>query len=621
MEQLRSLFVSPRREWIIIGALLAALLVEFFLPSFGFALLLISGVGSLPLILRALKAVFKFKITIDTFNFLALTAAFFLGDPRSAAFIVLMFTCADLLDWSTESRAHQAVELLLRQKPLIAFVERNVGGEVHEEKISVDEVKMGDTVIVRSGDRIPVDGVVVFGEAHINEATVTGESALIKKEIHSLVSSGTVNESGILKIKALHISKDSTFERIAALIKDASENKSDTEKIADKFAGIFLPIVILIGALTYYVTRNAAMTTAIFLVACADDMAVAIPLAMAGAIGKAAQRGVIIKGGQRIDALSRVEEIVIDKTGTLTYGHLSVKSAVVNKGVSEEHFWHVVGVAEKYSEHPAGRALVIEAARHEKNIDEPEHFEIFKGAGVQCEYQGKKIIVGNRDAAMMAHIEIPEKISEEITAAEKLEGNSIFIVFENNDCLGYGFLSDMPRAEAKESVAALYALGIKKVSMFTGDNEITAARIAAALGIGTVRSRMKPEDKLREIAALGDAGKNVAMIGDGVNDAPALSRASIGIAMGSGGTAVAVEAADVVILTDDLARVPEIILLSRRTMSIIRSDVAIWVLSNAVGFALVLTGFAGPAVAAFYNFITDFFPLANSARLFRTTKK
>ncbi len=619
MKHLRTFFSSPRREWIIISALAAALVVHFFMPAAGLMLLTISAAGSLPLLARTFQATIKRKITIDTFNTFALAAAFFLGDPQSAAFIVLMFTCADLLDWSTESRAHRAVELLLKQKPLIASVERGAAGV--ETKISVTDVVVGDTVVVRSGDRIPVDGVVIFGEAHINEAAVTGESALVKKEIHSLVSSGTVNEAGVIKIRALHISKDSTFERIAALITDAAANKSETEKIADKFATIFLPIVLAIGAGTYYFTRSATMTTAIFLVACADDMAVAIPLAMAGAIGRAAQRGVIIKGGQRIVALSRVQKIVIDKTGTLTHGHLSVKCAVIMPEISLEKFWRAVGAAEKYSEHPAGRALVAEAALHVKQFGEPEKFEILKGAGVTCMYEGKKIVVGNTDAALAAHVTVPTKISADIAAAQEKEGNSVFLVFEDGKFYGYGFLADVPRAEAHKSITALRALGISEIAMLTGDNEVSANRIAKALGITSVHANMKPEDKMREVAAFGADGSTVAMIGDGVNDAPALSRAAIGIAMGTGGTAVAVEAADVVILTDNLARVPEIIALSRKTMSVIHLDVIIWAVSNIFGFALVFTGFVGPALAAFYNFATDFFPLLNSARLFRRVKK
>jgi len=358
------------------------------------------------------------------------------------------------------------------------------------------------------------------------------------------------------------------------------------------------------------------MTASLFLIACADDIAVAIPLAVSAAIGRAAKRGVIIKGGEWLDALSRIETVVVDKTGTLTYGDIRVGDVVIKKGVSEKEFWTLVGTAEKFSGHPVGRAIYLEALKHESNIQDPDEFHIEEGSGVHARSQSKEIIIGNADIFRdHTFLSAGTLVSEMHDAAAK-EGASPSAVTVDKDLWGYFFMRDVPRAEAKESIKLLGKAGVKNVVMFTGDNKSTAERIASELGISNVMSEMKPELKLVEVEKLIVPGKILAMVGDGVNDAPALARADIGIAMGGTGTAVAIEAADMVILTDKLDRLPEMILLGKKTMSVIRADVIIWLATNIFGFYLVFSGIADPALAAFYNFLTDFFPLINSARLF-----
>jgi Cd2+/Zn2+-exporting ATPase len=323
----------------------------------------------------------------------------------------------------------------------------------------------------------------------------------------------------------------------------------------------------------------------------------------------------VVKGGEWFDALRKVRTVVFDKTGTLTYGTVTVADVALEPGVTDELFWKCLGIAEKYSEHPIGRAVFREALRRLGMIPDPTGFEVLKGVGVLATSDDGRIAVGNSKIFDAVKTDGLNPFRVAAGNGESVRGLTTFTVLLDGKPLGRVSVADVPRPEAKESIQALKQLGVERVLMFTGDNPAVARRVADAIGIDGFTASMRPEDKVRAIEELTKIGP-VAMVGDGINDAPALARADIGIAMGGSGTAVAVEAADVIILTDNLTRLPELISLSRRTVSVVRQDVAIWLVSNAFGFLLVFTGFLGPALAAFYNFATDFFPLINSSRLF-----
>lgn len=604
-------FQSPRREYIVIGAVSVALLVHAVFGPIPQVLLVVAAVGAVSLAMRAGRDIAHLHISLDVFNLFAVGVSLATGEAASAAFIILMITSADVLQLHTSRRTQNAMEHLLKLKPQTAL--RQHGNDL--EIIPIAQVRVGDVLVVESGQAIPVDGVVIGGRALVNEALVTGESVPVEKVAGSGVLVSTMVDTGAIKVRALRIGKDSTIERMAELMRSAAKNKSKPERIADRFASIFLPIVILFGTGVYIVTRDLRMTAAIFLVACADDMAVAIPLAMTASLGWAAKRGVIIKGGAWLHTLSKVRTLVLDKTGTLTYGTFRLDRLDMEPGVTEKEFWHLVGVAEKYSEHPIGRALYAQARDRVGEIPDPDDIAIHKGAGISVKAGGQTIAVG--DEKMLALLRIPatEHIQKMLSDARIASVGTSVLVLRDGTPLGTVSLADAPRPEAARSLRAVRHLGIRDIVMFTGDNERTANRVASQLGITRVRAQMKPEQKLLELESL--QPRPVAMVGDGINDAPALARADVGIAMGKGGTAIASEAADVIILTDDLSRLADAVLLGRRTMSVINGDIVIWALSNIVGFTLVLAGVAGPAMAAFYNFATDFLPLINSSRLFR----
>ncbi|MGC9968632.1 MAG: cation-translocating P-type ATPase [Minisyncoccia bacterium] len=626
------IFRSPDREYLLIIVVAFALIINLFFPAFsaaGIVLWIAALFGALPTVGAAASALYRRKVTIDTFNVFALAISFATREIRSAAFIVLMLTFAYLLDWYTESRTENAVAELLRLKPEKARRLKKDGakGDMVEE-VRADDIKMDNILLVQDGDRVPADGVIVFGNVLVNESSVTGESVPVPKREGDRLLSGTLIESGTAKFRATGVGKDSTLERMAGLIREAQKNKSRSERLADRFAAIFLPIVLVFGLGVYIVTGNILMTAALFLVACADDMAVAIPLAVTAALGRAASRGVVVKGGEWLDALGKTRTLVLDKTGTLTYGSFALRDAEIVKGISPDLFWQSVGVAEKFSEHPVGRAIFKAALEKLTDVasrsalPDPDEVKIHRGNGIWVRYGGaKRIEVAIGDEGMCADLGLRVEPLAKKKLKEKKErfGGTTVLVAINKKCAGLITVADVPREEAAESMRALRKLGVQNITMFTGDNEAVAAAMTKKLGLASYSASMSPEEKLRKLEMLlKDSGNRaVAMVGDGINDAPALARADVGIAMGNEGAAVAVEAADIVVLTDNLARIPEMVSLGRRTASVIKWDMVIWVVSNAVGFALVLTGFAGPAIAAFYNFATDFLPLINSARLFR----
>ena len=596
----------------MLGLIVVAFLWQLAEPVTGtFVLAVTAGLGCLPTLVAAARALRKRRIGIDAFNAFAVVISFTTGEFRSAAFIALMLTSARWLDWRTESTTHDAIEELMKLKPAEAILERD--GALVE--VPVEAVREGDVLVVKPGGRVPVDGVMVSGRAHVNEASVTGESVPVEKRPGDGVVSATLVESGMLKMRATRVGKDSTVERMAALMRQASSHKSRIETTADRFAGGFLPLVGLLGILTWIVTGDAHKTAAIFLVACADDMAVAIPLAMTASLGIAARRGVIIKGGEWLEVMARMRTLVVDKTGTLTYGTLGIRDIHPEPWIGEKELLSVLASAEKFSEHPIGKAFGRAAAAKTGPVPDPESFEVRAGSGIIALVGGRQVAVGNEHIVDGLGLILTPEAKAKLAAEKEEHGQTTFWAFIDGRFAGLVTVADVPRPEAAAAVRRLSDAGVRTV-MFTGDNERTAADVASALGIAEHRSSMVPEAKLDGLERLMADGP-VGMVGDGINDAPALARADVGIAMGGGGAAVAVEAADIVILTDDLSRIPEIVELGKRALAVIRGDVIIWVVSNLLGFALVLTGVLGPAFAAFYNFATDFLPLINSSLLFR----
>ncbi len=607
---------------IIIFLIALFLVLGFFssfkgLPWWHTANVVVSLLGSIPTFITMLRALAKFRITIDVFTAVALGAAlYFSPDIRSAEYIILMLSSARLVDYFTQGRTKNAISALLDLKPKSA---RLVKGE-EEVMVPLEDVKVGEIVMVQNGEKIPVDGIVEKGEALVNESSLSGESRQVLKRTKDKVFASTINENGTLYIKTEKIGKDTVLSKIIEMVQTAQVTKAPMQRTADTFAAWFLPISLAVVGGVLYFTGDVAKSIALLLVICADEIVVATPIAILAGIGQAARNGVIIKGGVHLEALSRINAIVLDKTGTLTYGRQDISFIRTFWGAGEETVISLAAMAEKHSEHSLARTIVEYARIRNIAYETPDEFEVISGKGVIAKHNGETVLVGNERFIQEHNLHIQEEISQHILD-ESVKGATPVIIAKGLKIIGIISITDSPRSSAKEAIKQMHDLGIKDVIMMTGDNDEVAAQTAKFLHIDSYHAQMLPEDKFKKVKEMVDGGKRVIMVGDGVNDAPALSIADVGIAMGVIGTDVAIEAADIALMNDQLEKIPEVIALSRRVMNVIKGNIFLWIAFNVVGMTLVFIGIIGPVGAALYNFLTDFIPLGNSLRLFKRERK
>ncbi len=571
----------------------------------------IAILATLPVILSTFRSLKNKKISIDLLASVALTFSLLFREWGSAVFINLMLTSARILASYTEARSRRAIKSLLKFKPHKAKIEKN--GKLIE--IPLNEIKKGDLVVVDLGERIPVDGIVEKGEASIDQSSLTGESIPVAKVKGDQVLSSTIIVSGNLIIKTEKIGKETTLEKIINLIEESQSNKAEINSIADKFTSWYVLITFVGSFILYFYLGNSSLVLAVLLVTCADDIAVAIPLAFLTAIGHAAKRGVIIKGSNFIEGLAKLKVIVVDKTGTLTRGKLKVEKVFAFDEIKQEEVLKLAGIVSLFSNHPAAKAIVNYTKEKRIAIDEPKELKELAGKGAMAIYKNKKIISGKLSFFQELKIKISSHQLGDINK-EKEKGLNVTLIGYDGELIGFIALADELRPKTEVAISEFKKLGIEKIVMLTGDNEKIAKRIADKVGISEFHANLLPEDKLKYLKKYLSKDYKLAMIGDGVNDAAALSLADIGIAMGVIGSDVTIESADVALMKDDFSKLPEIIKLSKYTLKIANQDFWIWGIVNAVGLTLVFAGILTPISAAAFNFITDFIPLANSLRLF-----
>lgn len=606
---------QPKREFILAIILFTSILFSYIFEYYSISnyiypiIFFVSIIGSIPIISVSLKFIYRRKITIEVFNLFALLVAFFLASPLAAIWIELMLTFASYLEWKTKERASGAIKELLSLAP--DFAHKEINNTYIDIKRS--EIVVGDILLVKAGEKIPTDGTIIFGECTVDESSFTGESVPVEKSLNNEVYEATTINKGVIKVKVTKVGSDTVLGRMVVLMRSALSNKSTIHKFADRFAEFFLPFSAIVAIVIYLLTHNPIMVASFLLVVCADDVAVAIPLAIEASLGKAAKRGVIIKGGINLEKLSKIKTVIFDKTGTLTYGKFSVDFVNLKNDSQSEQFWRCVAIAEKFSEHPIGKEIYKHAINIIGEVDNPDKVEVLTGVGIKVKKGDSVIVIGNKVAMNISNVEIVEKTNNLNTS-----GKTILYVSLNDTYIGTIYVSDTVKIEAKDVVAELHKNGIHTV-ILTGDQKDIANDIGNKIGIKEIRSGLFPEEKLNAIAEFSKHG-GVVMVGDGVNDAPALAKSDVGIAMGKLGAAVSVEAADIIIQTDNLSRIPEVIELAKQTRTVIRNNIIIWLFSNIIGTILVITNIFGITLAAFYNFISDFFPLINSARLFRNKR-
>jgi Cd2+/Zn2+-exporting ATPase len=601
----------------LVGILVVILIghyADFFSLDLDRALLIFfTSVATFPVLISAFQALKNRKITIDLLASVALAVSIINKEWASAAFISLMLASARVFTAYAENKSRGAIKSLLKLKPSKVKVKR--GDKISE--ISYAKIEMGDLVIVEMGERIPVDGIIINGEALVDQSSLTGESVPVEKKKGSRVFNSTLNISGSLVVKTEKTGKDTTFEKIIKLVEQSQKEKIGIQTMADKFASFYVVFIILAAVTLFSFSRDLGLVLGVLLVTCADDIAVAVPMAFSAAIGMAAKRGIIVKGGSFLEGLTDVKTMIFDKTGTLTKGKMKTEefNFFPNSQIAERELIGMTAGLDFFSSHPSAKAIVNYAQDQKIVFGKPDKFEEFPGKGSRALYGTREIICGRLSFLEEKGIDISQGDREKIAEAQG-SGSSLVMVGYNGKLAGYFRLIDEIRPEAKEALIDLKSLGVNKFVMLTGDNERVAKRVAKEVGIETYHANLLPKDKLNYVKKyIGQKGK-VAMVGDGVNDAAALALADIGIAMGAIGTDAAIEAADVALMKDNFAKIPEALRIGQFAKKVAKQNFWIWGIVNAGGLMLVFLKIIGPEGAAAFNFVTDFFPIFNSLRLF-----
>lgn len=562
--------------------------------------------GGFPVFRNVVRAALRRQITSHTLMTVGAIAALTVGEWVAAAIVVAFMRIGDYVERFTTESARRAVKELTAMAPQTARVER----DGVEAEIPIAAVRVGETVIVRPGEKIPVDGEVIAGHATIDQSAITGESMPVDVGVGSRVFAATIAKLGSLRIKTLRVGEDTTFGRVIKMVEEAEAHRGNVQRLADRFSAYYLPVVAGIAALTFLISRNPLSTAAVLVVACSCSFALATPVAMLASIGASARRGVLIKGGRYLEALARADVVLVDKTGTLTLGRPQITDVVALNGMSSSDVLALAASAERYSEHPLAEAVRAAARAHNLSLLEPEHFEAIPGMGVRAKVNGNLVAVGSR--------RLTPAIGSSLSIAEQLEaqGKTLLFVTVDGEPAAILAAADTLRPEAPAALAELRNLGVRRIELLTGDNERTAAALAEALGV-QYRANLLPEDKIEVVKEYQARGHTVVMIGDGVNDAPALAQANVGVAMGAAGADIAIEAAHIALMREDWALIPDVLRVARRTMGVVRMNLAFTAVYNLVGLTLAALGVLPPTLAAAAQSLPDLGILANSARLLR----
>ena len=603
--------LMTRERWIEVARILFVGAITFLywqnvLPIQ--ALLVAVGVGLYPLVKIGLLDLIRVrKIGTEIFVTVATGVAMLGGEYVAGSVLMGIILIAEFIaDFNTD-RARASIKALIGSVPQMATVREKSG----ERQVPVAELKVGDIVLARAGEKIPVDGTVTGGDASVNEAAITGESLPVDKQVSSTVLAGTLVESGALDVRAGQIGSATMFARIIALVESAEEQQAPVQKLADQVAARLIPIIFVFLLAVYLVTHDVRKIVTLLIFTSPAELGLATPLVMIAAIARAARNGILIKGGLYLESLAKVNLLAFDKTGTLTAGRPEVVEVrSLDPGIAEADVLMLAGAADRRSGHPLAQAVVAFAAQRRITLPEPADFEVFQGRGVRATVNGKAVLVGNAKLLAENGVEPP-------AVGDRHVGIVIFVAVDGR-AVGILELADQVRPGAKDAIARLKASGIHKVVMLTGDSRRVAQRVGEELGVDEVQADLLPEDKVAAIARLQTQGYRVAMVGDGINDAPALARADIGIAMGARGTQAALEAADIALMTDDLGKIVLARTLARRSYRTIQENLFVGVgVVHVLGITAALLGWIGPIQAAILHLGPDILVFLNSVKLLR----
>jgi len=561
-------------------------------------------IGGYPIFKEAFENVVERKMTMELSMTIALLSALAIGEFFTALVITAFVLAAEVLEGLTVGRGRRAIQDLLDFLPRIVSVRRD--SEVVE--MPAENLQLRDVVIVKPGGRIPVDGLVLSGRSFVEQAAITGEAMPVEKSPGSAVYAGTINQSGALEVRAEKLGRDTTFGRIIEAVERAEKSRAPIQKTADRLAGYLVYFALGAAILTFIITHNVRSTISVVIVAGACGIVAGTPLAILGAIGRAAHQGVIIKGGLYLEALAEVDTVLLDKTGTLTFGTPQIREVVSADGFTERDILAAAGIAERKSEHPLAKAIIARATDLALPVDEPDQFAYAPGKGVTANYRGEEIVVGSRSLLMERGLKRILPVN-----GQGAGGVSEVYVARGGQVLGTIRIADVLRPEAKSAVAAMRAMGLKTI-LLSGDAQPVTTLVGRDLGVDEAVGELLPDQKARWVTELRGKNRKVAMVGDGINDAPALVQANVGVAMGSG-TDVARESADVILIGSDLAKFVEALRIARRCRGIIMQNFTGTLVVDSIGVGMAACGLLNPLLAAFIHVTSELAFILNSTRL------
>ena len=556
------------------------------------------AICGLPLLYLAISRIINnkgiSKISSALLISIAMIAAIFIGDLFAAGEVAFIMAIGGILEDKTAERAQKGLKKLISLAPQQG---RRILTDGKEETVKAEEIRRNDRIRILPGETIPVDGEIISGNTSVDQSVITGESLPVDKAVGDSVFCGTINRFGAIDIKATKIGADSSLQKLIRMVQEAENNKAPMQRITDKWASWLVPVALLIAVITYIATTDIVRAVTVLVVFCPCALVLATPTAIMAAIGQATKYGVIIKSGDALERMGKVDCITFDKTGTLTYGNLAVSDIIsFAPELSENELLSLTASVEVLSEHPLAKAIAAYAKEQSAAILSVNDFAMIPGKGVSANVQGEIILCGNRKWLEACNVEFDDTVSEPLKHLRE-QGKAAIVVAKENKCIGVIALSDTLRENAKSMIQELNHTHTEVV-LLTGDHAQTANYFAEQVGITSVHSELLPEEKAKEIQRLQQAGKNICMIGDGVNDAPALKTANVGVAMGSMGSDIAVEAADIALMSDDISKIPYLKRLSNATVKTIKFSICLSLTINFAAIILSVIGLLTPTTGA-----------------------
>lgn len=542
------------------------------------------------------RDIYHRKITVNVFVTVALIATMAVGQFLSAALIVFIMAVVGAFESYTLDKTRKNIRSLLNFAPKTANVRRGT----EEVTVLAADVQIDDLVVIRPGERIPIDGVVVAGTSSVNQAPITGESVPVEKGPGSEVFGATMNETGYLEVRTTRVGEDTTLARIVHLVEGAQGTRAPIQGIADRFTTWFLPAVLIIGVIGYLLSGQVLVFVSILLVACPCAFAIATPTAVTAGISNMARRGILIKGGSFMENTGKLDTLLVDKTGTFTLGRPTVAAIIPVAGFRDENVLLFAAIGEKFSEHPLARAILSAAATRGLSVPDPDEFQSETGMGVTARSGEHGLIIGKPEFLEAKGVPLDDAVRRLIDEQTDL-GRTVILVARDAAVAGLIAIADEIRPGTAEAVLALKEMGVKRIIMLTGDNSTVASAVSTAIGIDGYQANLLPEQKLDVVTQLQAEGQRVGMIGDGINDAPALAKADVGIAMGASGTDVAIETSDVTLMKDDLWQFVDFLWMSQKVIRRIKVNIGLSMVYNAIGLLLGVQALLTPITATLYQ--------------------